>query len=72
MCVVCMYTVLYQFVYRVVVELQLTSSLSPLTLYALHNTHYKLQVMVQEHQDRRALVTLEIIANYMAVRELEF
>ncbi len=31
-----------------------------------------LQEMVQDHQDKRALVTPEIIQQYMAVRELEF
>jgi tryptophanyl-tRNA synthetase len=31
-----------------------------------------LQLMVGEHQDRRKLVTDEVVAAYMAVRPLEF
>lgn len=31
-----------------------------------------LQVMVKEHQERRALVTAEVVQQFMAVRPLEF
>ena len=43
-----------------------------LYIYIIYIYNSILQDMVKEHQDRRALVTADIIKEYMTVRPLNF